>query len=152
VLREPRGERRLVSDQPDLGDTDQLGGVEGAAPRPLADAAVGDQLDDVPGGVVEVACPRVPGGEVEDDLPAPALRQQLDSAARPREQLVEAVTGGEQRDVVERRAGGRRELEPGLADEERRAVVPEPERVVERRERRRRRRGSVQPDGAEPQR
>ena len=74
---------RRVADEPDLGDAEQLGRREGAGGARLADPAVGDQLDDAAGRVVEVDRLRVPVREVEHGLARLAVGQELDVVARP---------------------------------------------------------------------
>src|ERR1700753_1352645 len=58
--------RGIGHHQPELGDGQKLAGGESGSVRALlADAAVGDQLDDVAGGIVEVAGVGVPSLEAE---------------------------------------------------------------------------------------
>ena len=59
----------FVADEPELRDPDELGRGERAFPFRLVDPAMGDQLDDVAGRVMEVARERVPVVEVEDGIP-----------------------------------------------------------------------------------
>ena len=80
-------------------------------PAVVIETTVRDQLHDVRGGVVEVARACLPVVEFEDHLACLRVGEQLHAFARPRERRVEAITRNEERDVVERRAGARRELE-----------------------------------------
>ena len=100
---------------------------------------VGDQLDDVLRGIVEVARTRVP--EVELELGAAVRRREQPLAAgEPRVRGREAVARHEQREVVERppSGAGRLEDELGAADADReraarpRARQPEPFAVAVR--------------------
>src|SRR5262249_23049881 len=76
----------------------------------LLEPVMRDQLDDVPGRVVEVEGERVPVVEVPD------VAEHLDPVTRPRERRVEAVARHEQGEVVERLALGRLEAQCRLAD------------------------------------
>ena len=133
LVLERGGEGGRIADEPDLGDSEQLGRREGAGDARLADAAVRDQLDDAPGRIMEVDRLRVPVREVEHRLARLGIGQELDVLARPRERRVEAVARDEEGDVVERRTCGLPELEHRLPDPHRHgtasgAAGPEPSR------------------------
>ena len=112
-----------IADEADLGDAEQLGRRERAGRARLADPAMRDQLDDAAGRVVEVDRRRVPVREVEHGLARLRVGEELDAVTRPRERRVEAVARDEEREVVERRARRRRELEHGLPDLDRQPAV-----------------------------
>ena len=83
-----------------------------------------DQLDDVPGRVVEVDGSRVPRLGVED------VAEQVDPFACPREPRLETVAGDEQREVVEGAAVVGAEAHARLADGDHLAVERQAEGVA----------------------
>ena len=116
-------ERRRIADEPDLGEAEQLGRREGAGCARLADPAMRDQLDDAAGRVVEVDRLRVPVREVEHGLAGLRVGQELDPVTGPGERRLEAVARDEEREVVERQARRRSELEHGLPDLDRQPAI-----------------------------
>jgi len=116
VLGEPSCEREWFADEPELRNAEQLGSAEVALPAVVIETTVRDQLHDVRGGVVEVARACLPVIEFEDHLACLRVGEQLHAFPRPRERRVEAITRNEERDVVERCPGARRELEARSAE------------------------------------
>src|SRR5581483_8224130 len=106
-----------TADEPELGDAEQLLGSERSRPPGLPDPRVRDQLDDVARGILEVAGERLPEGEVEHDLVAVRIGEELDALRGPVTGGRETVAGHQQGEVVER-VSARTELELRLADSE----------------------------------
>ena len=107
-----------ISERPSSSD-----GANGAGCSRLADPAMRDQLDDAAGRVVEVDRLRVPVREVEHGLAGLTVGQELEPVAGPGERRIEAVARHEEREVVERRARRRSELEHGLPDLDRQPAI-----------------------------
>ena len=123
-LAQSRGEPAPVPDQAELRDTDERGWSKGAFASGFFDATMGDELDDVAGGVVEVARQRIPVVEVEDHLAGLAAWQELDPVADPVESAFETVARYEEREVVEGLAGACDEGQLGLAEPDPAFVEP----------------------------
>jgi acetylornithine deacetylase/succinyl-diaminopimelate desuccinylase-like protein len=118
--RPERGRR--IADDPELGEADDLARAELARVAVLLEPVMRDQLDDVPGRIVEVDGSRIPVLEGED------VAEQLDALAGPPERRVEAVARDEQREVVERAAPlVDLEMEPCLSDDDRLSRERQPE-------------------------
>ena len=127
-LEPERGERvgdwRRRADEAELGKAEQLAGGERAVLVVLPEAAVGDQLGDVPGRVVEVARVRRPEVEIEDDLVAVSLREERNTLAQPVQGGAKPVARSEEREVVEGLRLARPEVEAGRSDLDRDQVGP----------------------------
>jgi hypothetical protein len=115
-LPEARSQIRLVPDEPQLREADDLGRRKRAIDARLVDPAMGDQLHDVADRVMEVARERAPEVELEDDLAALSVREELCPLADPPDGLGEAVSRQEQCEVVERPARAGAEAKPCLAE------------------------------------
>ena len=93
--RELGGRGATLADYTELREAEKLSRGEATLAAAVADAAVGDQLDDVAGRFVDVARLRVPRFGLEDDLAGLRIGQQLDPLVRPVERRVEPVARGE---------------------------------------------------------
>ncbi|MEJ7568445.1 MAG: hypothetical protein WKF41_09285 [Gaiellaceae bacterium] len=96
------GDLARVSDQTDLRDPEQLGGVEGPGLACLSEGTMRDQFDDVARRIVEIERMGVPVVEVEDNLIDVAAEKKIGSVTRPDQGRGEAITGGKECVMVKR--------------------------------------------------